>query len=700
MSFLAPLFLFGALAIAAPFVFHLIRRTTKERTRFGSLMFLEPSPPRLTKRSRLEHLFLLLLRCLALALLAFAFARPFFQESSVQESEAGLPARTVVLIDASASMRRAGLWDAARERAADIFANTGPADQVAVMTFARGVTMVLNFEDWSAAEPGARRALAAERLAATTPGWEGTELGGAVVTAVEMLLDSDIANPGPRRIVLISDLQAGSRIDALSSFEWPQGVQLVLSGVTARSGTNASLQLIAEAADAEQNHAEPVVRVRVTNAADSQREQFSVGWDESGTGTGAPVGAVEIYVPPGQSRVISLPVGDLTQPRTTIVLTGDDEAFDNRVYINPPEKRQVRVSYLGRETATDSRQPLFFLQRALTGTARIDLSVVARAPAAAPAADEAGAALVFVTDPLPSASVAALRAQLQAGATVVVAPKSAEFGQTLAALLERPGLAMEDVKPSSYAILSDLDFRHPIFAPFADPRYSDFTKIYFWSYRRVDLAALPDHRVLARFDSGDPALVELAVGRGRLLLLTSGWAPADSQLAVSSKFVPLLYSMLELGGALPTAFVPYVVGDALPVPAGSGNTVTVTTSDGTSAPIPAGARAYTGAVAPGRYRLEAGGPAVTYAVNLDSAESRLQVLSPDELEQLGLKIAPAEVDAAKAAERQIMLRGVETEGRQKLWRWFVVGALLILLIESGLAGFTARRAAPQGGPSS
>ncbi|GAB1488374.1 BatA domain-containing protein [Opitutaceae bacterium] len=700
MSFLAPLFLFGALAIAAPFVFHLIRRTTKERTRFGSLMFLEPSPPRLTKRSRLEHLFLLLLRCLALALLAFAFARPFFQESSVQESEAGLPARTVVLIDASASMRRAGLWDAARERAADIFANTGPADQVAVMTFARGVTMVLNFEDWSAAEPGARRALAAERLAATTPGWEGTELGDAVVTAAEMLLDSDIANPGPRRIVLISDLQAGSRIDALSSFEWPQGVQLVLSGVTARSGTNASLQLIAEAADAEQNHAEPVVRVRVTNAADSQREQFSVGWDESGTGTGAPVGAVEIYVPPGQSRVISLPVGDLTRPRTTIVLTGDDEAFDNRVYINPPEKRQVRVSYLGSETATDSRQPLFFLQRALTGTARIDLSVVARAPAAAPAADEAGAALVFVTDPLPSASVAALRAQLQAGATVVVAPKSAEFGQTLAALLERPGLAMEDVKPSSYAILSDLDFRHPIFAPFADPRYSDFTKIYFWSYRRVDLAALPDHRVLARFDSGDPALVELAVGRGRLLLLTSGWAPADSQLAVSSKFVPLLYSMLELGGALPTAFVPYVVGDALPVPAGSGNTVTVTASDGTSAPIPAGARAYTGAVAPGRYRLEAGGPAVTYAVNLDSAESRLQVLSPDELEQLGLKIAPAEVDAAKAAERQIMLRGVETEGRQKLWRWFVVGALLILLIESGLAGFTARRAAPQGGPSS
>ena len=70
MSFLTPLFLLGGLALALPVIFHLIRRTTRERTVFSSLMFLLPTPPRLTKRSRLEHWLLLLLRCLALALLA------------------------------------------------------------------------------------------------------------------------------------------------------------------------------------------------------------------------------------------------------------------------------------------------------------------------------------------------------------------------------------------------------------------------------------------------------------------------------------------------------------------------------------------------------------------------------------------------------------------------------------------------------
>ena len=78
MSFLAPLFLLGALAVVGPILFHLIRRTTREVTPFSSLMFLRESPPRVTRRSRLENLWLLLLRCLVIGLLALGFARPFF----------------------------------------------------------------------------------------------------------------------------------------------------------------------------------------------------------------------------------------------------------------------------------------------------------------------------------------------------------------------------------------------------------------------------------------------------------------------------------------------------------------------------------------------------------------------------------------------------------------------------------------------
>jgi len=77
MGFLAPLYIAGALAIGLPILFHLIRRAPHGRQEFGSLMFLAPSPPRLTRRSRLTNIVLLILRALAVILLALAFARPF-----------------------------------------------------------------------------------------------------------------------------------------------------------------------------------------------------------------------------------------------------------------------------------------------------------------------------------------------------------------------------------------------------------------------------------------------------------------------------------------------------------------------------------------------------------------------------------------------------------------------------------------------
>ena len=90
MSFLSPLFLLGAAAILGPFVFHLIRRVTREKVPFSSLMFLQPTPPRLTRKSRLEHIFLLLLRCLALIFLAMAFARPYFANDQQMELDLSL----------------------------------------------------------------------------------------------------------------------------------------------------------------------------------------------------------------------------------------------------------------------------------------------------------------------------------------------------------------------------------------------------------------------------------------------------------------------------------------------------------------------------------------------------------------------------------------------------------------------------------
>ena len=98
MSFLFPLYLAGAAAIALPIYLHLRRKPPKDAVEFSSLMFLEPSKHQpLKRRSQLEHLSLLALRCLALLFLAAMFSRPFFAGGD-KEGVAGQK-RTVILLD-------------------------------------------------------------------------------------------------------------------------------------------------------------------------------------------------------------------------------------------------------------------------------------------------------------------------------------------------------------------------------------------------------------------------------------------------------------------------------------------------------------------------------------------------------------------------------------------------------------------------
>src|SRR4051812_18667786 len=181
MSFLAPLFLAGAVAVAAPIIFHLIRRTSRERTIFSSLMFLQPTPPRLTRRSRLENIFLLILRCLVLSLLALGFARPFLQRP-LANNAAGQAKKIVLLVDTSASMRRENLWAQARAKAEEYLRSASPADSVALFAFDQRVHPLLSFEQWSSLAPGQRVSSGLQRLTDTTPGWQGTHLGNALIS--------------------------------------------------------------------------------------------------------------------------------------------------------------------------------------------------------------------------------------------------------------------------------------------------------------------------------------------------------------------------------------------------------------------------------------------------------------------------------------------------------------------------------------
>jgi len=673
MSFLAPLFALGALAIVGPIVFHLTRHTTRKQTPFSALMFLEPSPPRMTKRSKLENLWLLLLRCFVLGLLALAFTRPFLPRPMAQPQPAG-GRRIVLLLDTSASMRREKLWEQARAQAEARVRAAQPIDEIAIVAFDSKSKPVLTFEEWRKLPPQERVSTALDRLATLKPGWADTRLDDALLQAVETLDHAGDAKSNQREIVVISDLQEGARLSALQGYQWPRGMIVTLDPVVASARQNASVQWISESEETESPGEAAPIRLRVTNAAEAKREQFQLRWKTDGASPQAPL---DVYVPAGQSRIVRPP--NPPAGATALMLTGDDTDFDNTLYVVPPHAAQFPILFVGPDEDEDPHASLYYLRRAFPKTAHQNIEITAHRTDAAVPAFQLQQAQLLVLGETPSESAIGSARQFAREGKIVVAPLASAAGvRTVARLMELPALSAEEAPVKDYALLAQIDFSHPLFAAFADPRYSDFTKIHWWKHRRLAMAPLAGARVLAAFDDKDPAIAQAPLGKGSVVILTSSWRPNDSQLALSSKFVPLLQALLEQSSNLPPQRAQYFVGEELPLPGGS-QPLSIRKPDGAEVPAAPGAK-FSDTDQPGIYFVTPG--TQRFVVNLAPEESRVAPLPPERFASLGVPLRAPLEPAETAARGGRQAQAAEIEARQKLWRWLLLGVVGLLLLET------------------
>jgi hypothetical protein len=204
--------------------------------------------------------------------------------------------------------------------------------------------------------------------------------------------------------------------------------------------------------------------------------------------------------------------------------------------------------------------------------------------------------------------------------------------------------------------------------------------------------------------------------------MTCGWHPSDSQLALSSKFVPLLYSILEYGGVIAGQQSQYFVGDHIPIPhtikAGGSQAVNlqIRKPDNSLISLDAGQQVFTQTDLPGIYSIESptGNPpsrsdiaASTesakrsvakamerrrlFAVNLPAKECQTAAMPIEDIERFGVLFkqpSSVAVERTEQVRRHSSLAGLEYE--QKVWRWVFIALLAVSLIEIWLAGWLTR----------
>jgi hypothetical protein len=693
MSFLAPVFLAGLGLLAVPILIHLTQRQQSKVTAFPSLMFLRRVPFRTSNRRRIRNPLLFALRCLALILIASAFARPFV--AGAPAAATGDSARDVVLLlDTSHSLSYDGLWDRAVAEAAEVLDGFAPGDRAALITFSdRAHERTALTEDLLAVRTA---------LGNMTPGARGTRFDPGLQLAGRILAESDRPT---REVILISDFQRVGWGDG-GRTRLPEGVVLRPIDLSDPDAMNVAVADVAF-------HPERNGRVRVVARVANMGSGSVPALDVSLELDGRTIGTRQATLPPrGVASIsfegVALPAGST---RGEVRIEGDDLAGDDALRFIAAPDEGIEVLLLEGSAGRGDRS--LFLERALAIGDDPVMRVTRRRAAALDPGWLSSAAVVILNDADVSEGSGgrALLDWVRAGGGLIVllGPRAApgRWPQAVSGLLGGQVGGVEDRSGRGGSRLGWLDYDHAVFELFSAPRSGDFSDARFFRFQRVDPAQ--GTSVLARYEDGEPALTERSEGEGRVLVWTSTLDRFWNDLALQPVYLPFVHRLVRHASAYhqPERSVPVgrvaelgtllvERGLARAGTPGAGEWVLVA-PDGERRSISLGSEpVWLEFEQAGFYELRPLGSDLaetTVAVNPALEESDLTALAPERL----IESVAGGPGTRPVATAEVVGPADEETRRRELWWPLLLAAALMLVIETILANRWARRRTPPRG---
>ena len=612
MGFANPWLLLGLLGAAVPVLIHLFGRRRPRVVPFPSVRLVQATQQRQRRLAKLRNLIILLLRVLAVTLVAFALAGPRVRSRPLAAAFGGPPEGLAVVRDDSYSMTASTDDQAPSGRAERALAalRRAPGGQ--------GLRIVATSDPRGLAPPSAGGSSQTAR-----------PLAPAIEAAVEA-----VGAAGRPQVVVLTDMQAAAwrGAEALRALG-PPGEWLTVVNCNGDAPENWAITDLSPAAWPVVVGMTTRLRVRVDRFGGAAPKRVAVSLRLGGN----QLGAKTLTVAPGGSGYVdfahtfrgtgrygvtaSLAYESAQAPSGP---TADDRRF---VVLNagPP----LRVLCVG------AAERLRFVVTAL----RPPGAVSPVAPQVVSPADLAparlGQANGVVLGDVPRLTDEAL-ATIRRGPAGVLAFLG-EFidpafynAKLLPKLLPDARVTVGEPVAAEgvpYALTEVRTDRGPL-APFAEPRAGDLSRLRFRRCRQLEVTGSAD--ILTRFDSGMPAII---AGRGDPVVILVNTTPDDrwTDAPHDAVFVPLVhrlvYSLAEGRRQKP---LQATVGEPVRLPA---DVAAVGPPSG-GAPISRAALEAYGVRAAGVYdRVTAGanGGGPLFAANVDTTESDLRRLTPKDL---------------------------------------------------------------------
>ncbi|HJZ67729.1 MAG TPA: BatA domain-containing protein, partial [Blastocatellia bacterium] len=443
MAFLNPIFLLGAIAAAVPVLVHLVRRTRAPRVQFPSLMFLRKIEQKTIRRRKLRNLLLLAMRCAALLLLAFAFARPYFT-GSTPVSASGEHTSTVILIDGSYSMRYGDVFNRARQSARNMINDAASDEQLAIVLFSKSYQILMPLK--------ADRSEAIAVVNQAQPGLDSTDYLQAIQAADAILKD---AGRGQHRIYLISDFQDTGWNRSAPPVKLAPDVKLFPIDVSDPKAANIAVTAVtADPVVYVQKYAGKVV-ARVSNfSADDVDAAIELKLNDLpaerrplklGAGGTQNVEFTGFNVPEGSNRA-------------TVEITGDNFPLDNKFFFTIRRENQTRV--LAIETPPRGRSESFFLQQSLAAGENNQHALTVKTPGSTSPTEIDSYRVAIVNDAsgMNAGLASALKAFVERGGGLIIATgkhtDASDFNAMFGPIA--PAHLGETVQSRGYALMSQV----------------------------------------------------------------------------------------------------------------------------------------------------------------------------------------------------------------------------------------------------
>ena len=650
MIFLAPAALTLLSLLAIPVIVHLFKPRKTSPQPFSSLRWLRESQQRLSRRIQWHQWLLFLVRAGLVTFLVLALARPYFG------GEGHASVDRFVVVDVGRLMggkHASGTMpiERARRLAEKILATAGPGDRTAVLTNGSSPRIVVPPTSDAGSHVGRLESLRA------------TEADPEVGPALGLIGTLAGADRPVEIVFLTTSHRAGWSDSSIRTFAAdPVKTKVTVIDVGEPIASNAWIASARLLAGADGT----VVRVDVGFSGEAKEERtlrLKTGEREENT-------ALTLF--PGKIARAHFRLPHDAKTLTLELEPSDTLADDDRYYLTTEATSALRVLVAEPEgSGPYLSTALAALSNANPGTLRITARTVVTGE------DLDDADVVLLSGQVEFAGEE-LERRLRDGLGVIVfaGPLEGTKAPAWARFVEPRKLEPAD-RRGSPSLLHEIRSTHPVFASLWDPRLSDLPNVAF--RRFLSFPNVYERDVVARFDDGTPALIDLAVGAGRLLFWNTSADDAWSELPRARGFVPLVDRMLAY---LASPAIGRVGEPAqLPLPAGAKDARLIG-PDGTEVPgriETRGARAFFLAESlptAGIYQLKSGDRDRLIAVNVSREASAPAVIDAETLRTWWAPTA-VELETADAAETRMTVGG-----SWPIAPIFIAIAGLLLLIET------------------